>query len=113
MEDLITPTRVTQRQCILLVDDDASIRQLVKDKLEYDGFQVLAADSANQAIDLINHHGLPHLVIVDLIMPGMDGFEFCRRMQEFTDLPAIILTAIDEEETVIKGIERYAEDYVV
>jgi DNA-binding response OmpR family regulator len=46
------------------------------------------------------------------MMPGMDGFEFCQRTQRFADLPVIMLTAVDEEETVIQGIEHYAEDYV-
>jgi DNA-binding response OmpR family regulator len=45
-------------------------------------------------------------------MPGMHGFEFCRTVQQFSDLPIILLTAIDEEETIIRGIEHYAEDYV-
>jgi DNA-binding response OmpR family regulator len=48
------------------------------------------------------------LAIVDIMMPGMDGFEFCRTVQQFTDLPVIMLTAMDEEETVIRGIEHFA-----
>jgi DNA-binding response OmpR family regulator len=49
---------------------------------------------------------------VDIMMPEMGGFEFCRTVQEFTDLPVIMLTAVDEEETVIRGIEHFAEDYI-
>jgi DNA-binding response OmpR family regulator len=47
------------------------------------------------------------------MMPGMDGFEFCRIVQQFSDLPVIMLTAIDQEEIVIQGLERFAEDYIV
>jgi DNA-binding response OmpR family regulator len=55
---------------------------------------------------------LPHLAIVDLMMPEMDGYAFCRTIQQYSDLPVIMLTAIDQEEIVIQGLEHYAEDYV-
>ncbi len=99
-------------QRILVVDDDPAILRLVKDKLEYAGFIVFTASTGQQALDAIERRGLPHLAIVDINMPGMTGFEFCETVQEFTDLPVILLTAIDEEDTVIQGIARYAEDYV-
>jgi DNA-binding response OmpR family regulator len=104
------PTARLQR--ILVLDDDPMIRRLVKDKLDRAGFAVLTAASGQEALDVISRHGLPHLAIVDIMMPGMDGFEFCRSVQEYADLPVIILTAVDEEETVIQGIEHYAEDYI-
>jgi DNA-binding response OmpR family regulator len=84
----------------------------VGDKLDRAGFEVMTAKSGQDALDVIDRGGLPHLAIVDINMPGMDGFEFCRAVQEFSDLPAIMLTAVDEEETVIQGIEYYAEDYI-
>jgi DNA-binding response OmpR family regulator len=97
---------------ILVVDDDPAILRLVGDKLDRAGFEVMTAKSGQDALDVIDRGGLPHLAIVDINMPGMDGFEFCRAVQEFSDLPAIMLTAVDEEETVIQGIEYYAEDYI-
>jgi DNA-binding response OmpR family regulator len=99
-------------QRILVVDDDPAILRLVRDKLDRAGFDVFTATSGQRALDVIERHGLPHLAIVDINMPGMDGFEFCRTVQQFTDLPVIMLTAVDEEETVIRGIEHFAEDYV-
>jgi DNA-binding response OmpR family regulator len=105
------PTARLQR--ILVLDDDPMIRRLVRDKLDHAGFAVLTAASGQEALDVISRHGLPHLAIVDIMMPGMDGFEFCRSVQEFADLPVIMLTAVDEEETVIRGIEQYAEDYII
>jgi DNA-binding response OmpR family regulator len=99
-------------QRILVVDDDLAILNLVRDKLDRAGFDVFTATSGQQALDVIAQRGLPHLAIVDIMMPGMDGFEFCRAVQEFADLPVIILTAVDEEETVIRGIQHFAEDYV-
>jgi DNA-binding response OmpR family regulator len=100
-------------QRILVVDDDPDILRLVSSKLDHAGFQVWTADSGKKALDLVNRNGLPHLAIVDLMMPGMDGFEFCQTVQQFSDLPVIMLTAIDAEETVIRGIRYFAEDYVI
>ena len=102
----------TEIQRILAVDDDPKIRRLVELKLDHAGFEVRTAASGREALDIIAQHGLPHLAIVDIMMPGMSGFEFCEAVQEFSDLPVIMLTAVDEEETVIRGIEYYAEDYV-
>jgi DNA-binding response OmpR family regulator len=97
---------------ILVVDDDPAIQRLVRDKLDRAGFEVFTAASGLLALELIERRGLPHLAIVDINMPGMDGFEFCQAVQAYSDLPVIMLTAVDEEETVIRGIEQFAEDYV-
>jgi DNA-binding response OmpR family regulator len=103
---------VARPQCILVVDDDPAILRLVRDKLDRAGFEVWTATSGQRALDVIDRRGLPHLAIVDIMMPEMGGFEFCRTVQEFTDLPVIMLTAVDEEEMVIRGIEHFAEDYI-
>jgi len=97
---------------ILVVDDDPAILRLVADKLDRAGFEVWTASSGSQALDVLHRRGLPHLAIVDIMMPELDGFGFCRAVQQFTDLPVILLTAVDEEDTVIQGIEQFAEDYV-
>jgi DNA-binding response OmpR family regulator len=99
-------------QRIRVVDDDQALLRMVGDKLDRAGFEVLTAASGRQALELIERRGLPHLAIVDIMMPEMDGFEFCQRIQQFSDLPVIMLTAVDEEETVIRGIEYFAEDYI-
>ncbi len=99
-------------QRILVVDDDPVILRLVHDVLDRAGFEVFTAASGQDALNVIDRRGLPHLAIVDLNMPGMSGFEFCRTVQEFADLPVIMLTAVDEEEAIIQGIELFAEDYV-
>ena len=98
---------------ILVVDDDPKVRQLVELRLTPAGYEVLTAASGEEALDVIARQGLPHLAIVDLVMSGMTGFEFCEAVQRFSDLPVILLTAMGEEDTVVEGIERYAEDYIV
>jgi DNA-binding response OmpR family regulator len=107
-----TPKKPTQEQRILVVDDDPALRRLVGDRLEHAGYQVVSAGSGHEALSLLDESGLPHLAIVDIMMPGMTGFDFCRIVQNYSDLPIIFLTAVDQEETVIQGLEQYAEDYV-
>ncbi len=97
---------------ILVVDDEPDIVSVVRMTLEAEGFDVLTAFSANEAFDLIGRKGLPHLAVLDIMMPGTDGITLARKLQKFSDLPVIMLTAIDEEATVVKTIEEVAEDYV-
>jgi DNA-binding response OmpR family regulator len=99
-------------QRILVVDDDPAIRRLVKTKLESAGYDVMTADSGVDALAVIGRSGMPHLAIVDINMPFMNGFDFCEAVQQFSDLPVIMLSSQDEEDTIIKSISRYAEDYV-
>jgi len=97
---------------ILIVDDDPEIVNLIRLKFELSGFEVWSASSGEQGLALIHRQGLPHLALVDLDMPGMNGFEFCENVLTFSDLPVIILTANTSENTIVEGIERFAEDYV-
>jgi DNA-binding response OmpR family regulator len=99
-------------QRILVVDDDPAIRRLLNDKLEGAGYEVWTAASGDQALEVIARRGMPHLAIVDINMPGMNGLRFCDAVQQFSDLPVIMLSAVDEEETIVGSISRYAEDYV-
>jgi DNA-binding response OmpR family regulator len=100
-------------QKILAVDDNTFTLRIVQHTLEQAGFQVITAVSGKDALKVINRHGIPHLAIVDLHMPVMSGFEFCHAVREFSDMPIIMLTAVNSEETIIEGLEQYAEDYIV
>ena len=111
MTDAFASGRASSKR-ILVVDDDPAVRRLVESKFKADGFEVLTACDGQDALAVIARHGLPHLAIVDLTMPVMDGFAFCQTVQQFCDLPIVLLTANDEEETIVRGIELYAEDYV-
>lgn len=102
-----------ESQRVLAVDDNAFTLRIVKHTLEQAGFQVVTAVSGQDALKMINRHGIPHLALVDLHMPIMSGFEFCHAVREFSDMPIIMLTAANAEETVIRGLEQYAEDYII
>ncbi|MFO7540324.1 MAG: response regulator transcription factor [Chloroflexota bacterium] len=98
---------------VLVVEDNHSILRLVKLALEQAGYDTTAVASGEAALEHIKRHGLPHIAVVDINMPpGMDGFEFCEAVHEFSDLPVVMLTAIDNEEVVIEAIEQHAEDYI-
>jgi len=100
------------RQRILVVDDEPGITFLVQTQLENNGFEVLTAGNGIEALNVIKQHGLPHLAIVDIMMPEMNGFEFCEAVQKFSDFPIIMLTSIGDEETVVQAIDSYADDYI-
>lgn len=112
MQSTLPDKNVTQSPLVLVVDDDPSIVRLVSSKLELSGYRVMTAYSGVEALDRIAQNGLPHLAIVDINMPEMDGFAFCRAVQQYADMPVILLTAIDHEDVIIQGIEHFAEDYV-
>lgn len=100
----------TQR--ILVVDDDPDLCKLVRYTLEGEGLEVATAGSAREAQEAISRHGLPHLAVVDIMMPETDGLALARELLRFCDLPIIMLTAVSEEATVVEAIEQVAEDYV-
>lgn len=98
---------------ILAVDDNPFVLRMVAAALEQAGFDVSTAGSGEEGLTHIQRHGLPHLAIVDITMPfGMDGLEFCERLHAFSDVPIIMLTAIDEDETIIRALDHFAEDYM-
>ena len=98
---------------ILVLDDNFSMVRLVSTALQKSGFQVSTAASGEEGLEQIRRNGLPHLALVDIHMPyGMNGFDFCEAVLNYSDVPIIMLTAVDEDETIIQTIDQYAEDYI-
>ena len=98
---------------ILAVDDDALILELIEESLLRSGFQVATVSSGEAGLAWMEREGMPDLAVVDINMPfGMDGLEFCAKVHTFSDLPIIMLTAVEDETTIIQAIETCAEDYV-
>lgn len=112
-DPLLSETGAAGRYRILVVDDDPDIRRIVSYDLIRAGYEVFTAASGREALEAIAQFGLPHLAIVDISMPEMDGFSFCQAVQQYSDLPVIFLSAASDEETVVQGLRRYAEDYVI
>jgi DNA-binding response OmpR family regulator len=100
-------------QRILVIDDDPSIRSLFKRGLGYEGFVVDVAESGEAGLSSARD-SVPDLIILDVMMPGIDGFEVLRRLRAAGDtFPVIMLTAQDTDESQIEGLDAGADDYVV
>jgi DNA-binding response OmpR family regulator len=97
---------------ILVVDDKASVRQLLQDYLRTQGFDVVVASNGREAL-YSARHSRPDLILLDIMMPEMDGFEFLRRHRQEKNTPVIIITAREEETDAVLGLELGADDYVV
>ncbi len=98
-------------QTVLLADDDAKIRELLELYLTKEGFAVVHASDGAEAI-LKAQQLKPDLIVLDIMMPVMDGMEVCRQVRKFSRVPVIMLTARLEDEDRIQGLELGADDYV-
>ena len=97
---------------ILLVDDDPNIRQLVNLYLEKEGFEVMMAARGDDAVKMFKATP-PNLILLDLMLPGMDGWQVCRELRKVSNIPIIMLTAKDETFDKVLGLELGADDYMV
>ncbi|HEV7483144.1 MAG TPA: response regulator transcription factor [Solirubrobacterales bacterium] len=97
---------------ILVVEDEQAIADLVRAYLRREGFDVVWARSGEQALEELTRHPV-RLVVLDIGLPGIDGFEVCRRLRSRTGVPILILSARDDEVDRVAGLEAGADDYVV
>lgn len=96
---------------ILVVDDEERMVRFIRLNLEHDGFRVIEAFNGTQAINKVRSN-LPDLVLLDIMMPDIDGFEVLRIIREVSTIPVIMLTAKGEEDDRVRGLELGADDYV-
>src|SRR6185437_4441903 len=96
---------------VLIVDDDPNIRIALRRMLAYEGYQVSEAEDGRTALSS-TMDVLPDLVILDLMLPGIDGFEVCRRMREVDNVPILMLTAREDSRDQVTGLDAGADDYL-
>ncbi|MCP4141173.1 MAG: response regulator transcription factor [Chloroflexi bacterium] len=96
---------------ILVIDDDADLVYMLKISLEKDGYAVFSAHNGLEGIKLA-FDIRPHLIILDLMMPQMDGYEACSRLREMTDIPILLLTSRTQKDDIVRGFQEGADDYV-
>ena len=96
---------------ILIVDDEQRMLNFMRMNLELEGVRVITATDGRDAVDKVRED-MPDVVVMDIMMPGMDGFEALRRIRTFSQVPVLFLTARSEEEDRIKGLELGADDYI-
>ncbi|RPI33101.1 MAG: DNA-binding response regulator [Chloroflexota bacterium] len=99
-------------ELILVVDDEPKIARLARDYLEKDGFRVTNASDGSTALAMARRER-PDLIVLDLMLPGMDGLDVCRALRRESDIPIIMLTARAEETDRLIGLELGADDYIV
>jgi DNA-binding response OmpR family regulator len=102
---------VVRKLTVLLVDDDPQLIRLVKANLESSDYRVLFALDALSALRIVDHE-MPDLLVLDVMLPGIDGYELCRRVREVSTVPVIMLTAKVEDVDKVKGLKLGADDYV-
>ena len=98
-------------ETILVVDDEANIRDLARLYLEKEGYRVKTAVDGRQALDMVQQES-PVLMVLDLMLPELDGWEVCRRVRADSNLPILMLTARDDDIDKIVGLEMGADDYL-
>ena len=100
------------RQKVLVADDEASIRRILETRLKMVGYDVVVAEDGEEAVDVFNKTN-PDLVVLDVMMPKMDGYGVTREIRRTSDVPIIILTALGDVSERITGLELGADDYVI
>ena len=99
------------KQTIMVVDDDPNIAQLVKLYLEKEGFEVTVETRGDEAVSAFQKNP-PSLMLLDIMLPGMDGLQVCRTVWQFSAIPIIMLSAKDETFDKVLGLELGADDYI-
>ncbi len=102
---------MSRKATILAVDDEPRVLKLVTANLQSSGYKVLTAADGERAIEMVERE-IPDLVLLDLMLPKMDGYAVCRRIREFSKVPIIMLTARSSEVDLIHGFEVGADDYL-
>ena len=104
--------QVGSKTSILVVEDEASNREIVRRTLESEGYEVLTASNGREGLEEFDRAN-PSLVILDVKMPLMDGWDTLKRLRLISDRPVIMLTVFGETQDKVQGIERGADDYIV
>jgi DNA-binding response OmpR family regulator len=101
-----------KKNVILVIDDDPRIVRLLTNSLQMEEYRVVSAPNGLLALDILIDTE-PDLILLDLMMPHMDGFEFCERVRTFSVIPIIILTALGQDKEKVRGLDLGADDYLV
>ena len=97
---------------ILIADDEARIRKLVRDFLVREGYSVLEAENGEEALDMFYADKEIDLILMDIMMPKMDGWEVCREIRRYSDIPIVMLTARSDERDELRGFELGVDEYI-
>lgn len=98
---------------VLVVEDDANISKLISDYMGTHGYDVTACMDGPEALEHVKQNGLPHIALIDLVLPTMHGFDLSSKLKSMGDVPIIFVTSASDTDTIVQGLKRYAEDFIV
>ena len=101
----------TAKPKILVIDDEQALVEVIREALIEEGMEVVSANNADEGLRLFFQHQ-PHLVVLDIMLPGSDGWEVCRRIRQVSSLPILMLTARTDGSDLVRGLNMGADDYV-
>lgn len=101
-----------EQRTLLVVDDDQGLRELVRISMEHEGYNVIQAANGVECVSAVREQQ-PDLVILDVMMPEMDGLEACSRLREFSRVPVVMLTAKVQSIDIVTGLDKGADDYLI
>jgi len=97
---------------VLAIDDDIAMTELLTLLLQSHGFEIITANSGEEGIKLIQQIK-PEIILLDLMMPNMDGWETCKRIRAFSNIPIVVLSALNNPEMVASALDAGADDYLI
>jgi DNA-binding response OmpR family regulator len=98
---------------VLVVEDEANICKLISDYMTGHGYDVTTVIDGPDALEYVKMRGLPHIALIDLALPTMHGFELSSKLKSMADVPIIFVTSASDTDTIVQGLRRYAEDFIV
>jgi DNA-binding response OmpR family regulator len=98
---------------VLMVEDDTNVSKLITDYLTKQGYDVMGFGDGPEALEYVRQRGLPHIALVDLSLPSMHGFELANKLKSMADVPIIFVTSTGDKDTIVQGLKKYAEDFIV
>lgn len=97
---------------VLTIDDDTAITELLAMLLRTHGYEVKTVNSGEEGVEAIKKYN-PHVVVLDLMMPGLDGWQVCKTVREFSNVPIVILSALDDPAMIASALDAGADDYLI
>lgn len=98
---------------VLLIEDEEVVRNLIVEFMDKNGYSVTAFEDGPEALEYVRQSGLPHIALLDLGLPSMHGFELASRIKAMADVPIIFVTSSNDTDTIVQGLKKYAEDFIV
>jgi DNA-binding response OmpR family regulator len=98
---------------VLVVEDEANIAKLISEYMSAHGYEVATVPDGPDALEYVRARGLPHIALIDLALPNMHGFDLSSKLKAMADVPIIFVTSTSDTETIVQGLRRYAEDFIV